>query len=86
MAHSNGRSAIYLLLNMMLIRVEKAYRRRNAFCSLFGKGKEVKEMAKNYNYVILVYDIGEKRVGKVFKYVKSTSFISRNPYFVTPLI
>jgi len=27
-------------------------------------------MAKNYNYVILVYDIGEKRVGKVFKVCK----------------
>lgn len=27
-------------------------------------------MAKNYNYVILVYDIGEKRVGKVFKICK----------------
>lgn len=27
-------------------------------------------MAKNYNYVILVYDIGEKRVGKVFKTCK----------------
>lgn len=25
---------------------------------------------KNYNYVILVYDIGEKRVGKVFKICK----------------
>jgi CRISPR-associated protein Cas2 len=25
---------------------------------------------KNYNYVILVYDIGEKRVGKVFKVCK----------------
>jgi len=27
-------------------------------------------MAKNYNYVILVYDIGEKRVEKVFKICK----------------
>lgn len=27
-------------------------------------------MEKNYNYVILVYDIGEKRVGKVFKICK----------------
>ncbi|MEV2287098.1 CRISPR-associated endonuclease Cas2 [Paenibacillus larvae] len=27
-------------------------------------------MAKNYHYVILVYDIGEKRVGKVFKICK----------------
>lgn len=27
-------------------------------------------MAKNYSYVILVYDIGEKRVGKVFKICK----------------
>lgn len=27
-------------------------------------------MSKNYNYVILVYDIGEKRVGKVFKICK----------------
>ncbi|WP_025718653.1 CRISPR-associated endonuclease Cas2 [Paenibacillus sp. 1-18] len=27
-------------------------------------------MAKNYNYVILVYDIGEERVGKVFKICK----------------
>ncbi|URJ40798.1 CRISPR-associated endonuclease Cas2 [Paenibacillus polymyxa] len=27
-------------------------------------------MDKNYNYVILVYDIGEKRVGKVFKICK----------------
>ena len=27
-------------------------------------------MAKNYSYVILVYDIGEKRVGKVHKIVK----------------
>lgn len=27
-------------------------------------------MAKNYNYVILVYDIGENRVGKVFKICK----------------
>lgn len=25
---------------------------------------------KNYSYVILVYDIGEKRVGKVYKIVK----------------
>ncbi|NEW07860.1 CRISPR-associated endonuclease Cas2 [Paenibacillus sp. SYP-B3998] len=25
---------------------------------------------KNYNYVILVYDIGEKRVGKVYKICK----------------
>lgn len=25
---------------------------------------------KNYNYVILVYDIGEKRVGRVFKICK----------------
>lgn len=27
-------------------------------------------MAKNYSYMILVYDIGEKRVGKVFKICK----------------
>jgi len=27
-------------------------------------------MGKNYNYVILVYDIGEKRVGRVFKICK----------------
>lgn len=27
-------------------------------------------MSKNYSYVILVYDIGEKRVGKVYKIVK----------------
>lgn len=27
-------------------------------------------MAKNYNYAILVYDIGEKRVGKVYKICK----------------
>jgi CRISPR-associated protein Cas2 len=27
-------------------------------------------VAKNYNYIILVYDIGEKRVGKVFKICK----------------
>lgn len=27
-------------------------------------------MSKNYSYVILVYDIGEKRVGKVFKICK----------------
>ena len=27
-------------------------------------------MAKNYSYVILVYDIGEKRVGKVHKICK----------------
>ncbi|MEF2966291.1 CRISPR-associated endonuclease Cas2 [Paenibacillus sp. M1] len=26
--------------------------------------------SKNYNYVILVYDIGEKRVGRVFKICK----------------
>lgn len=26
--------------------------------------------AKNYNYVILVYDIGEKRVGRIFKICK----------------
>jgi CRISPR-associated endoribonuclease Cas2 len=30
----------------------------------------VSKVAKNYNYVILVYDIGEKRVGKVFKICK----------------
>lgn len=27
-------------------------------------------MTKNYNYVILMYDIGEKKVGKVFKICK----------------
>ena len=27
-------------------------------------------MAKNYSYMILVYDIGETRVGKVFKICK----------------
>lgn len=27
-------------------------------------------MTKNYNYAILVYDIGEKRVGKVYKICK----------------
>ncbi len=27
-------------------------------------------MPKNYSYIILVYDIGEKRVGKVFKICK----------------
>lgn len=27
-------------------------------------------MSKNYNYAILVYDIGEKRVGKVHKICK----------------
>ena len=27
-------------------------------------------MAKNYHYAILVYDVGEKRVGKVYKTCK----------------
>lgn len=34
----------------------------------------------NYNYVFVVYDVGEKRVSKVFKVCKNISRIFKNQF------
>ena len=44
-----------------------------------------KKVEYHYNYAFVFYDVGEKRVQKVFKICKSTCHIFSTQYFVEKL-
>lgn len=48
----------------------KIKNRRERICSVFFERRHVMKKQLNYNYAFLFYDVGEKRVQKVFKICK----------------
>ncbi|WP_331670699.1 CRISPR-associated endonuclease Cas2, partial [Blautia sp.] len=53
-----------------LLQINKKYFGRERICSIFFERRYVMKKQLNYNYAFLFYDVGEKRVQKVFKICK----------------